>query len=204
MRFWHVGKIETSFRSSDQIRGTRLGYSGILPGEQTRRDSHEIAGALGLPQSSTTMLLKSLLKLGYLDYAPQTRKFRPTYRVAVLGSWIQRSLFKSGPFTDTMDAIGDAPAKPYCWAYRTDQHAICPYRVPASYSVLLACTSASSADDLFGTRPRAADGKTTTNQGDRAPEQCRRRIATIGSQSGNLWRRSHRFDARALRRAMAR
>ena len=68
----------------------------------------EIAGALGLPQSSTTMLLKSLLKLGYLDYAPQSRKFRPTYRVAVLGSWIQRSMFESGPLTDTMDAIGNA------------------------------------------------------------------------------------------------
>jgi IclR family transcriptional regulator, acetate operon repressor len=68
----------------------------------------EIAGTLGLPQSSTTMLLKSLLKLGYLDYAHQTRTFRPTYRVAVLGSWIQRSLFKSGPLTDTMDAIGNA------------------------------------------------------------------------------------------------
>jgi len=68
----------------------------------------EIAGTLGLPQSSTTMLLKSLLKLGYLDYTPQTRKFRPTYRVAVLGSWIQRSLFESGPLTDTMDAICNA------------------------------------------------------------------------------------------------
>src|SRR5450759_1498351 len=68
----------------------------------------EIACALGLPQSSTTMLLNSLLKLGYLDYTPQTRKFRPTYRVAVLGSWSQRSLFESGPLTDTMDAIGNA------------------------------------------------------------------------------------------------
>lgn len=68
----------------------------------------EIAGGLGLPQSSTTMLLKSLLDLGYLDYTPQTRKFRPTFRVAVLGSWIQQSLFATGPLTDAMDAIGDA------------------------------------------------------------------------------------------------
>jgi DNA-binding IclR family transcriptional regulator len=68
----------------------------------------EIACALGFPQSSTTMLLKSLLKLGYLDYTPQTRKFRPTYRVAVLGSWIQDSLFGNGPLTDIMDAISNA------------------------------------------------------------------------------------------------
>lgn len=67
----------------------------------------EIASALSWPQSSTTMLLKSLLNLGYLDYTPQTRRFRPTYRVAVLGNWIQKSLFKSGPLTDIMEAIGE-------------------------------------------------------------------------------------------------
>jgi DNA-binding IclR family transcriptional regulator len=66
----------------------------------------EIAGTLRLPQSSTTMLLKCLQKLGYLDYFPQSRVFRPTYRVAVLGNWIQQSLFESGPLTATMDSIG--------------------------------------------------------------------------------------------------
>src|SRR5258708_37546742 len=65
----------------------------------------EIATSLGLPQSSTSMLLKCLTSLGYLDYGAETRTFRPTYRVAVLGSWIQRSLFDGGPLTDTMEAL---------------------------------------------------------------------------------------------------
>jgi DNA-binding IclR family transcriptional regulator len=65
----------------------------------------EISNSLGLPQSSTSMLLKCLSNLGYLDYGPETRKFRPTYRVAVLGSWIQKSLFDGGPLTDTMEAL---------------------------------------------------------------------------------------------------
>jgi DNA-binding IclR family transcriptional regulator len=64
-----------------------------------------ISSSLGLPQSSTSMLLKCLTNLGYLDYGPETRTFRPTYRVAVLGNWIQKSLFDGGPLTDTMEAL---------------------------------------------------------------------------------------------------
>jgi len=65
----------------------------------------EISSSLGLPQSSTSMLLKCLTSLGYLEYGSETRTFRPTYRVAVLGNWIQKSLFDGGPLTDTMEAL---------------------------------------------------------------------------------------------------
>jgi len=98
----------------------------------------EIAGALGLPQSSTTMLLKSLLKLGYLDYTTQTRKFRPTYRVAVLGSWIQRSLFESGPLTDTMDAIGNAIGETVLLGLQNGPHMQYVHIVVPGEGVLLA------------------------------------------------------------------
>jgi len=98
----------------------------------------EIAGTLSLPQSSTTMLLKSLLKLGYLDYAPQTRKFRPTYRVAVLGSWIQRSLFESGPLTDTMDAIGNALGETVLLGLQNGPHMQYVHIVVPGEGVLLA------------------------------------------------------------------
>jgi DNA-binding IclR family transcriptional regulator len=66
----------------------------------------EISAALGMPQSSASMLLKCLLSLGYLDYTASTRKFRPTYRVAVLGSWLHSSLFDRGPLTDIAEALG--------------------------------------------------------------------------------------------------
>jgi DNA-binding IclR family transcriptional regulator len=48
----------------------------------------EVAAALGIPQSSTSMLLKSLTTLNYLDYRPATRRFAPTFRVTMLGNWI--------------------------------------------------------------------------------------------------------------------
>ncbi|WP_315830923.1 IclR family transcriptional regulator [Bradyrhizobium prioriisuperbiae] len=98
----------------------------------------EIAGALELPQSSTTMLLKSLLNLGYLDYTPLTRKFRPTFRVAVLGSWIQQSLFKSGPLTDIMDEIGHAIGETVLLGLQNGPCMQYVHIVPASYQVQLA------------------------------------------------------------------
>jgi DNA-binding IclR family transcriptional regulator len=65
----------------------------------------DIADALRLPQSSASMLVKSLVSLGYLEYGEKSRLLRPSYRVALLGNWIQKSFFKHGPLTDTMEAI---------------------------------------------------------------------------------------------------
>ena len=48
----------------------------------------EIGRALELPQSSTSMLLRNLVRLGYLDYAAATRTYLPTLRVALMGDWI--------------------------------------------------------------------------------------------------------------------
>ena len=80
----------------------------ILEYFQERRRSAtvgDIAGALRLPQSSASMLVKSLVALGYLEYGEKSRLLRPSYRVALLGNWIQKSFFKHGPLTDTMEAI---------------------------------------------------------------------------------------------------
>lgn len=48
----------------------------------------EIAIMLGYPQSSTSFLLNDLRRTGYLNYDMETRRFAPTIRVALLGSWI--------------------------------------------------------------------------------------------------------------------
>ncbi len=49
----------------------------------------EICAALGYPQSSTSMLLRSLQALGYLDHDLPSRTYRPTLRVTRLGDWIE-------------------------------------------------------------------------------------------------------------------
>jgi DNA-binding IclR family transcriptional regulator len=65
----------------------------------------EIASALGMPQSSTSVLLKSLVSLNYLDYDAATRRFLPSYRVTLLGDWIQQVRFGDERITDLMELL---------------------------------------------------------------------------------------------------
>lgn len=65
----------------------------------------EISSALAMPQSSTSVLLKSLVSLNYLEYDAETRRFLPSYRVALLGDWIQRGRFGDKQITDMMEML---------------------------------------------------------------------------------------------------
>ena len=51
----------------------------------------DVCAGLSYPQSSTSVLLKSLLTLGYLSYDQTNRRYVPTQRVALLGRWLQES-----------------------------------------------------------------------------------------------------------------
>lgn len=57
----------------------------------------EVSDLLDLPQSSTSVLLRSLVVMGYLTFNPRTRAFGPTTRVALLGSWVNGPLLSDGP-----------------------------------------------------------------------------------------------------------
>lgn len=49
----------------------------------------DIATSLGYPLSSTSVLVASLVRLGYLAQDSATRRLAPTPRVALLGAWIE-------------------------------------------------------------------------------------------------------------------
>ena len=66
----------------------------------------EIARALGYPQSSTSVLLRSLVTLGYLELDASARTYQPTPRVTLLGSWIEPLLSPGGPVLRMMDELG--------------------------------------------------------------------------------------------------
>lgn len=66
------------------------------------RSMSEIAAALDYPLSSTTVLLKTLVKLGYLNYDRRARVYFPTTKVSALGEWIPKVLFGSGQVLDAM------------------------------------------------------------------------------------------------------
>jgi DNA-binding IclR family transcriptional regulator len=56
----------------------------------------EISRALQCPQSSTSVLLRSLVSLGYLQNDRYRRTYYPTRRVCLLGNWVDPTLVRQG------------------------------------------------------------------------------------------------------------
>src|ERR1700728_1826638 len=65
----------------------------------------DISKRLDYPASSGSVLLKSLVALGYLDYDQTSRTYFPTMRIAALGSWVHGSLFGEGDITKLMEHL---------------------------------------------------------------------------------------------------
>ncbi|ETR78303.1 transcriptional regulator [Afipia sp. P52-10] len=66
------------------------------------RAMSDIAAALGYPQSSTTVLLKTLISLGYLNFDRGERLYFPTPKVTALGDWVPRALFGTSRVLEAM------------------------------------------------------------------------------------------------------
>jgi DNA-binding IclR family transcriptional regulator len=67
----------------------------------------EISRRCGYPQSSASKLLSCLAGLGYLHHDHSNRTYRPTARVALLGSWVQPHLFRRGALLRMIDELAD-------------------------------------------------------------------------------------------------
>lgn len=65
----------------------------------------EVSDLLDMPQSSTSVLLRSLVVMGYLYYNSETRAFGPTTRVALLGSWINGPMVSDGPLMRLLQRV---------------------------------------------------------------------------------------------------
>lgn len=48
----------------------------------------ELVERLKIPQSSTSTLMKSLVTKGFVEFDAQTRRYRPSVRLAFLGNWV--------------------------------------------------------------------------------------------------------------------
>lgn len=65
----------------------------------------EVARALAMPQSSAAALLRSLVARGYCRMDVAARRYLPTARVTILGSWIDAPLFEDGALLRLMHEI---------------------------------------------------------------------------------------------------
>lgn len=92
----------------------------------------EIARELGYPVSSTSMLLASLLELGYLRHGADQRSYFPTPRVAVLGSWIEPLLAPNAAVMRMMAELGEATGETIILAAPTRDQAQYLHVVPAT------------------------------------------------------------------------
>lgn len=67
--------------------------------------ARQIESALDIPPSSTIMLLKSLMKLGYLRFDRRTKLYHPTLRVTLLGSWLRTGSNGSDAMLNAIEAL---------------------------------------------------------------------------------------------------
>lgn len=65
----------------------------------------KVSRALGYPQSSTSMLLRTLERAGYLSLDKEEAGYRPTLRVLLLGSWMHNELFGEGTLITAIDRL---------------------------------------------------------------------------------------------------
>jgi DNA-binding IclR family transcriptional regulator len=71
----------------------------------------EIANALSIPQSSSSVLLHALSSIGFVTRNRKTRKYVPGIRSVFLGNWIHDAIFPGGSLLGALDALSrDASA----------------------------------------------------------------------------------------------
>lgn len=94
---------EKKIKSADRV----LEIFEMFSAERQEVTVMDVARTLNVPQSSTSELLGSLVRRGYLTRDRSARTFRPTARVALLGAWVQPQLFRHGRLLPMMDSLQD-------------------------------------------------------------------------------------------------
>jgi DNA-binding IclR family transcriptional regulator len=80
----------------------------------------EVIEALGYPQSSTTVMLKSLLAIGYLNYNRETKTYYPNITVARLGDWMRESDIFGEPIQRLMQDLNERTTESVSIAVQND------------------------------------------------------------------------------------
>ena len=67
--------------------------------------ANEIAERLAIPQSSASVLLNSLVRLGYLDFDVRAKTYVPSIRIAVLATWRDTGCFRDGSMLALLEGL---------------------------------------------------------------------------------------------------
>ncbi|MDF1854417.1 helix-turn-helix domain-containing protein [Pseudooceanicola sp.] len=93
---------------------------------------HDVAKTQGWPTSSTAALLKTLVKLGYLDHDRYTRTYFPTMRIAELGRWVDREIFEDPTIFNQINVMSEATQEAITLGTQSDLYTQYVHAVPSS------------------------------------------------------------------------
>jgi len=65
----------------------------------------ELADELDIPQSSASMLVHTLIRRGYMEFAGDSRAVQPTLTLALLGSWLDDQFSNAGGLHEMLSEI---------------------------------------------------------------------------------------------------
>jgi len=125
----------------ETIKSARRVFEVLEHFDRTRSplSLREICDRFGYPPSSGSGILKSLVKLGYLEYDRRSRTYLPTMRIAALGSWVATDLFGGLNIIRLMEDLRDSTRETVILAAQGDLHAqyvhVVHSREPLQYAV---------------------------------------------------------------------
>lgn len=85
--------------------GRALEVLEVFARERRALNAKQVECELRYPPSSTVMLLKSLMLLGYLRFDRRTKLYYPTLRVTLLGDWLRTGATGSDALLGAMQAL---------------------------------------------------------------------------------------------------
>ena len=90
---------------------------------QTPLTLSDICSTLAYPASSASVLLKSLVSLGYLDYNKTERNYMPTMKIADIGGWVQNVVLGDGRIAQAMNDLSEQFGETVTLAVQSDLYA---------------------------------------------------------------------------------
>lgn len=101
---WDIDDVNSSARSIKSAERT-LALFELFSLHQRPLSIGEITTTLDIPQPSVTMLVRNLVKIGYLEHDRKSRTYVPTIRIMLLGSWVHRRMNHQGDLEAHLDQL---------------------------------------------------------------------------------------------------
>jgi DNA-binding IclR family transcriptional regulator len=102
-----MGKTTSPVKSARRVVQLLEFFDDIRRGARVS----EISASLSYPQSSTSILLKCLTELGYLEYNARNHTYLPTPRVTLLGSWLGHGPIRNGKIMRLLEELSEITGK---------------------------------------------------------------------------------------------